>query len=86
MGRLDRVQRISAVFRYLLIAGCTILGGAVIVALITPGQDWVSIGDGRGWRMVRKWSPMKRSGEFILISHRTGRVAATGFDLKAVPM
>jgi hypothetical protein len=47
MGRLDRIQRTSAVFRYLLITGSALLGSAVFIALVTPGQDWVSVGDGR---------------------------------------
>ncbi len=47
MGRLERIQRFSAAFRYLLIAGATVIGGAVIFAMFTPGQDWVSVGDGR---------------------------------------
>ena len=47
MNRLERIQRVSAVCRYLLIAAATVIGGAVIIAMLTPGQDWVSIGDGR---------------------------------------
>jgi hypothetical protein len=47
MGRLERIQHISAVFRYLLIATATVIGSAVIIAMFTPGQEWVSIGDGR---------------------------------------
>ena len=46
MGRLEKIQRISAVFRYLLIALATVIGSAVVIALFTPGQEWVSIGDG----------------------------------------
>jgi hypothetical protein len=45
MDRLEKIQRISAVFRYLLIAAATVLGSAVIIAIFTPGQEWVSIGD-----------------------------------------
>jgi hypothetical protein len=47
MGRLEKIQRVSAVFRYLLIAVSAVIGSAVIIAMFTPGQDWVSIGDGR---------------------------------------
>jgi hypothetical protein len=47
MSRPERIQRISAVFRYLLIAAATVIGGAIIAAMFTPGQGWVSIGDGR---------------------------------------
>jgi hypothetical protein len=47
MGRLERIQQISAVCRYLLIAAATVIAGAVIIAIFTPGQEWVSIGDGR---------------------------------------
>jgi hypothetical protein len=45
--RLERVQRVSAMARYLLIAASSILGIAVVMALFTPGQDWVSVGNGR---------------------------------------
>ena len=47
MARLERIQRISAVFRYLLMAAAIVLGSAIIIAMFSPGQDWVSIGDGR---------------------------------------
>ena len=47
MGRLEKIQRFSAVFRYLLITGSIVIGGAVILAMLTPGQNWVSVGDGR---------------------------------------
>ena len=47
MKRLERIQRISAVFRYLLITAATVIGVALIVALFTSGQTWVSIADGR---------------------------------------
>jgi len=47
MSRLERIQRVSAVFRYLLIAVSTVIGSAVIIAMFAPGQDWVSVGDGR---------------------------------------
>jgi hypothetical protein len=46
MGRLERIQQISAVFRYLLIAAATVIGSAVIIAMFTPGQEWVTIGEG----------------------------------------
>ncbi len=45
MDRLERIQRLSAVFRYLLIAAATVVGGAIIIAMFTPGQDWVSVGN-----------------------------------------
>jgi hypothetical protein len=44
---MERIQRVSGVCRYLLIAAATVIGGAVILAMLTPGQDWVTIGDGR---------------------------------------
>lgn len=47
MSRLKRIQRISAVLRYLLIAAATVIGSAVIIAMFTPGQEWVTIGEGR---------------------------------------
>ena len=46
MSRLGRIQRVSAVFRYLLIVASTAIGGAVIIAMFIPGQGWVSVGDG----------------------------------------
>jgi hypothetical protein len=47
MGRLERIQHISAVLRYLLIAAATVIGSAVAIAMFTPGQEWVTIGEGR---------------------------------------
>jgi hypothetical protein len=46
MNRLQRIQRVSALFRYVLLSASSIIGIAVIVAMLSPGQDWVSIGDG----------------------------------------
>jgi hypothetical protein len=46
MDQLERLQRFSAVLRYLLILASAVVGSAVIIALFSPGQDWVSIGDG----------------------------------------
>ena len=47
MGRLERVQKISGALRYLLIFASTLMGAAVVLALLLPGQDWVTVGDGR---------------------------------------
>ena len=47
MGRSERIQPNRVAFRYLLIAGSTVIGSAVIFAMFTPGQDWVNVGDGR---------------------------------------
>ena len=47
MSRLERIQRLSAAFRWLLIIATAVIGGAIIIAMFTPGQDWVSVGDGR---------------------------------------
>lgn len=47
MSRLDKIQRLSAAFRYLLIAASMGIGAAVVIAMFTPEQDWVSIGDGQ---------------------------------------
>lgn len=46
MDRLEKIQRISAVIRHLLIASATIIATTVVIAMFTPGQEWVSIGDG----------------------------------------
>ena len=43
---LETIQRVSAVFRYLLIAVSAVVLGALILALLTPGLDWISVGDG----------------------------------------
>lgn len=55
MNRLERIQRLSGVFRYLLIGAATVIGCALVIALLTQGQDWVSLGDGR-------FDPQLRSG------------------------
>ena len=47
MDQLERIQRFSGVLRYLLIFASAVVGSAVVIALFSPGQDWVSIGDGR---------------------------------------
>ncbi|MFT7287375.1 MAG: hypothetical protein ACI87W_001489 [Halieaceae bacterium] len=47
MDRLLRIQRVSTACRYLLLGGSVLLGGAFVLALLTPGQNWISIGEGR---------------------------------------
>jgi len=47
MGRLERVQKISGALRYLLVFASALLGGAIILALLVPGQDWLTVGDGQ---------------------------------------
>lgn len=47
MSRLQTIQRVSAVFRYLLLCVSVIIGVAVILAMFSPGQDWVIVGEGR---------------------------------------
>lgn len=47
MSRLQTIQRVSAVARYLLLGASTIIGLAVILAMFSPGQNWVTVGDGR---------------------------------------
>jgi hypothetical protein len=46
MGRLERIQRISAIIRYLLVGVAAVIGVAVLIAAFTPGQDWVTVADG----------------------------------------
>ena len=46
MNRLGKIQRISAACRYLLLGASVLLGGAIVMALLTPGQSWISIGEG----------------------------------------
>jgi DUF2975 family protein len=64
MSRLDRIQRISAVFRYLLIGASTVIGSAVILAMFTPGQGWVSVGNGH---FTELWNG-GTSSQFTLIA------------------
>jgi|AntAceMinimDraft_12_1070368.scaffolds.fasta_scaffold33689_2 hypothetical protein len=47
MSRLDKIQRISGLLRYLLIAVATAIGIIIVVAIFSTGQDWVSVGDGQ---------------------------------------
>ena len=46
MNRLDRIQRISGVLRLVLLVATVFLMGALLMALMVPGQDWVTLGDG----------------------------------------
>ena len=46
MNRLDRIQRISGALRVVLLVATVFLMGAVLLALMVPGQDWVTLGDG----------------------------------------
>jgi Kef-type K+ transport system membrane component KefB len=46
MSRLDKIQRISGLLRYLLIAGATIIGGVITIAMFNTEQNWVSLGEG----------------------------------------
>lgn len=46
MGRLERIQRISAIIRYLLVGVAAVIGVAVLIAAFTPGQDWVTVAKG----------------------------------------
>jgi hypothetical protein len=46
MDRLARIQRISAACRYLLLGAAVLLAGAIVIALFSPGQDSISIGEG----------------------------------------
>jgi len=46
MSRLEKIQRISGLLRYLLIAGTTIIGIVITIAMFSTGQDWVSLGEG----------------------------------------
>jgi hypothetical protein len=47
MDRLMRIQRISAACRYVLLCAATALGAATMLALFTPEQNWISIGEGQ---------------------------------------
>ena len=45
-NRLERIQRISGLLRYLLLFAAGVLGCAIAVTLLVPGQEWVTLGDG----------------------------------------
>lgn len=45
-NRLDRIQRVSGLLRYMLLFAAAVLGCAIAVTLLVPGQDWVTLGDG----------------------------------------
>ena len=47
MNRLDRIQRISGVLRYLLLLAATALVGAIVLALVVPDQALIILGDGQ---------------------------------------
>jgi hypothetical protein len=46
MSRLERIQRVSAWLRYLLLGASTVVSVAIILAIFIPGQDWLIFGDG----------------------------------------
>ena len=45
-NRLDRIQYISGLLRYLLLFAAAVLSCAIAVTLLVPGQEWVTLGDG----------------------------------------
>lgn len=47
MNGLDRIQRISRVLRYLLLTAGAMVGGAIALTLLVPGQEWFTVGDGQ---------------------------------------
>ncbi len=47
MKELERIQRISGVLRYLLLVGALVIGGAITMALLIPGQGLITLGDGQ---------------------------------------
>jgi len=46
MDRLARIQRISAACRYLLLGAAVLLAGAIVIALLSPDQARITIGEG----------------------------------------
>jgi len=46
MNRLNRIQRISGLLRYALLLIAAVLGCAIAMTLLVPGQEWVTLGDG----------------------------------------
>jgi hypothetical protein len=47
MERSERIRRLSGALRYLLIAASAALAFAMILAVLTTGQEWLSFGDDR---------------------------------------
>ncbi len=47
MNRLDRIQRISGWLRYLLLLLAAVLGVAIALTVLVPGQAWITLGDGQ---------------------------------------
>lgn len=47
MNRLDRIQRISAVLRYLLLFAALGVGIALVFMLLVPTQELIQLGDGQ---------------------------------------
>lgn len=47
MNRLDRIQRISGLLRYLLLFLAAVLFGAIALTVLMPGQTLVTLGDGQ---------------------------------------
>lgn len=47
MNRLDRIQRISGLLRYLLLFLAAVLFGVIALTLLMPGQALITLGDGQ---------------------------------------
>ena len=47
MKRLDRIRRVSGTLRIALLVAAVLLAGALAFALLVPGQNWITLGDGR---------------------------------------
>jgi hypothetical protein len=47
MDRLEKIQRVSGVLRYVLLLAALMLGGAIALALAAPNQDLIILGDGQ---------------------------------------
>ncbi len=55
MDRLEQVQRVSGVLRYLLIVSALLLAVAAAFAMMSPAQELITLGDGQ-------LSELRRSG------------------------
>jgi len=64
VARLEGIQRFSGIVRYLLIAATAVIGIAILIAALTPGQDWVSVADGS---FSELWASDSTSGRPTLL-------------------
>ena len=67
MNSLQRLQVISRLFRYLLLGFGTLIVGAVGIALLVTGQEWLSIGNEHLAQLVQA-GDISGAGAVILLA------------------